>query len=499
MQILTPTPLLDTAASWAAYVKEITSDPANCKRKINSKVIFDYYNYQQRTYLDKALSDLFSDINSLRLKRRFAVNVTKQIADAISQAYNCTVKRSISMDNKSLPLTKRGVPVKNSQDKIKSVIDDKIFHNLNQTMEQVNKWLFLDRTSLVKARWSSEKGRIIYNTYHQYEFDIVYTPNLEEEKILTAVILSDYGKPYKDTIYMVYTSNNTYRFKGETLLEQIDHNLDILPFVAVHAEDPGFEDYLEPNTQLSDGNLEINLAFSNLLELSHKQAHGILVLKTPPEEMFPGTEEAGAIESDRRLDLHDTSQMLNLPIGAGGEQPSLEYVIPQANFDGAITTIKTCLAALAQSYGAEGNIRIDATATAAPATNFWLQEKERNKVVRHYRTILEEAEKELFAETTKLAALYTGSIPSLDSGSLNIDYIDEKNVSNGNSIDEALKLYDKKVIDKIEVLREKYSTMSRAEAEEYLAEMGLDSEIKEEQSSLDSEEIKQKDSQEENK
>ena len=460
MQINIPNPANDSPSEWSKYILALWNDHENSVRKSESKRVVDYYRNKQRAYLDQALRSIYTDPTSLKSKRRWSQNVTKQIVDALAQCYSCKVKRDIPKVGK----------------KASKLLNEKLFQGINKKMRQANKWLVVERTTLLFSRWSAKKQRIDYRTYHQFEFDIVVNQDSADQD-LQGVLLSDFGKELSDTTIVIYTHNNTYWFKGDKLQRVINHDLDILPFVILHAEDPGFDDYLDPDSQLADSNLEINLAISNLLNILQNQAHAVPVLTLPAEMPMAGIDDSNPnsghptqVESDRRIDIHDPDKALVLPMGDAGEVPDFKYVQPGSDFNGSIASIKYIQNSLAQTYGVDNGI-FNIEVSGSPATVFHVNEKRREAIVGDLQEVFSDAEKELFDISYRLASMSDPSIPAIDVKTFTIDFVSDASIVEQMQSGDVAKLHEQGLIDHVEVIRSHYGDQSRTEAEAFITEM----------------------------
>lgn len=459
VQISLAPPKQDTAADWSKYIRELWNDRENTARKEASKQVVDYYKNDQRKYLEQALRQIYTDPQDRADKRRWTQNITKQIVDALAQAYSCRVKRTVA---------KMGV--RNAE-----VLDKKVFQGINKKMRNANKWLVLERTTLLFCRWSAKHSRINYRAYHQFEFDKVVDPGSAEGELL-GVILSDY-KSLEESNIVIYTHTNTYWFKGVQLQKQVTHNLGVLPFVVLHAEDPGFEDYLMPDISLANANLEINLALSNLLNIHQKQAHAVPVITLPPEMPRPHVDDANPnagdptqVENDQRLDIHGPGKALVLSIGDGNETPDFKFVSPNVNFSGAIETIRFVINSLSQTYGVDSGIfNIDVSGN--PATIFHVNEKRREAIVGDLKEVFIDGEKELFERSYALAKMSDPVIPTADVEDFVVEFISDASIIDQLKSTDVVNLRKEGVIDDIEVVRHHYGDKSRTEAEAFLNDM----------------------------
>lgn len=458
MQINIVPPINDTAEAWSAYIKELWESAENHNRKRDSKIAVDYYNNKQLPYLEKELRRIFTDPASYATKRKFTKNVTKQIIDALAQCYSCKVKRSVSGLGK----------------KASKVLDEKVFQGLNKAMRNANKWLVLERTTLLYGRWNQKKERITYRSYHQFQFDLVYKPNSDRE--LMAVILSDY-KPLKDARIWVYTENNTYLFFGDEVKSQLNHNNNVLPFTVLYAEDPGFNDYLDPDINLANSNLEINIAISNLLNMQHHQTHAVPVFVLPPEVPMAGVDDANPdlgvarqIEGDRRIDINDLNKALVLTRGEDGSDTDFKYVSPSADFQGSIESIRFAINSLAQTYGVDNGI-FDIDVSGNPATVFHVNEKRRQAIVGDLQSAFTDAEKDLFSSVYRLSQLSSTEIPSLDVDRFLVEFISDASIVEQLSSGDVVNLYNAGLIDEVEVIRHHYGEYSRTEAVAFIEMM----------------------------
>lgn len=459
MQINVAPPSEDTTVAWINYIHALWDDPENTKRKEASKLVVDYYKNNQRRYLESELKRIYTDPHSYAMKRKWTQNITKQIIDALAQCYSCKVKRVVPNLGK-----------RNSE-----ALSQKVFTGINKKMRNANKWLVLERSTLLFARWNSTHSRVDYRSYHQFEFDVVTDPSNPDGELM-AVILSDF-KPLKDANIVIYTPNRVYQFKGKELRSLNEHNLGVLPFVLLHAEDPGFEDYLDPDLQLANSNLEINVAISNLLNIHQNQAHAVPVLTVPAELPPAGIDDANpdygiaySQESDRRLDIDDPDKALVLQHGDGGETPDFKYVTPQVNFDGAVSTIKYVVNSLAQTYGVDNGI-FNIEVSGNPATVFHVNEKRREAIVGDLQSVFMDAEKSLFKAAYRLASQADSSIPDLDPETFFVEFVSDASIVNQLNSGDINALWKDGAIDQVELVRHHYGDKSRAEAEAFIEEM----------------------------
>jgi hypothetical protein len=229
--------------------------------------------------------------------------------------------------------------------------------------------------------------------------------------------------------------------------------------------------------ELTNANLELNLAHSNLLNILQNQAHGILVLKTPSQEQFAGIDDgdpnrshAEHIETDRRIDVHDPNKMVTLTYGINGEEPKLESLEQAADFAGAVESIRFLANSLANTMGLDHGV-FEVQVSTNPATVFHINEKRRQAIVQEYQSIFIDAERELFTKSYKVAKLSDPSIADIDTKTYSVEFSPEKAIVSNMTSKDVLDLKAAGIIDTIEAIRQHYGSLSRTEAFEFLEEM----------------------------
>ena len=456
-------PTENSAEEWARYVKGLWNDDDNSKRKAESKVVIDYYRSKQMSYLETELKKIFTDMRSYNRKRKWTQNYTKQIIDSLAQCYNSRVRREIN-----------GELDGEQQEDIKRLL----FMGLNNAMSNVNKWLILERTALVFARWSEKKSRMVYKSYHQFQFDLIYDPDSDDKELL-AVILSDY-RSLEDSNIFIYTKDKTFTFRGEHLVKQVDHNLGVLPFVVLYAEDPGFEDYLDPMIELSQANLELNIAQSNLLNVLQSQAHGTMVLTSLAEQDFSGIDDgdpnnpsSSGLEGDRRIDLHDPDKLVELTMSPDGDKPELSTLQHEADFTGALDTIRFLANSLANSMGLDHGV-FEVQVSTNPATVFHINEKRRQAIIGDYQSIFVDAERELFEKSLAITRRANVVLPVLAVEDYVIEFSPERAMVDKMGSTDVVNLRDAGVIDTIETVKHHYGSLNRDEAMKFIIQMAED-------------------------
>ena len=461
MQIRTAPPASNNAASWAEYIKEIWEDKDNIRRKRDSKLVVDYYRYKQRQDLEEALKKIYSP-ESFVMKRKWTHNYTKQIIDALAQCYNSRVTRELNKEGLS--------------DEEKDDVNALLFAGLNKAMANSNKWLLLERTTLMFARWSNKKQHMVYLSYNQYQFDLVFDPE-SDDKDLLAVILSDYRRLEEGCRITVYTKNKTFSFVGEELQYEKVHNIGVLPFVVMYAEDPSFEDYLEPLIELVNANLELNIAQSNMLNILQSQAHGLLVLKMPNEQNFQGIDDANPddshptdIEGDRRIDTHDPNKVVELHYGLDGEEPKLESIPHHADFTGALDTVRFLANSLANSMGLDHGV-FEVQVSTNPATVFHINEKRRQAIIGDYQSIFVDAERELFEKALFLARKSVMVLPDVQKRDFVVEFSPERAMVDKMDSADVTNLRQLGLIDSIEAVKHHYGSLSRDDAKAFIKKM----------------------------
>lgn len=301
MQIQIEPPTEDTADAWKKYIKLLRDDKNNVIRKQQSKVIADFYKDKQEGYLIDEMLRIYNDDISVRRHRKWTQPVTRFVVDSLATTYSGEIKREISFTDqkeifkKNKKLNKLSENQRNkiyaSEKEVKTILEDKVFDGLNTIMAQANKHLISDRTVLLWAYYSQKEDRIKCQVFRQYQFDLVYTYDENQEKELFAVIFSEFGKAPEKTKTWVYTVDYKYEFLGDILQGDAPQKqeLGFMPFVIVNElELDNDEDYLDPGYDLVRGNQALNFAYSDLLHLLHRQSHGILTLTHPTDASSVG-------------------------------------------------------------------------------------------------------------------------------------------------------------------------------------------------------------------
>lgn len=450
----TPPSDLRSASQWARYTLGLWEDNENQKRRADAKVVADYYNNRQLPYLEDELKKMYTDRHSWDDKRKWAQNITQQITDARSQVYSFKVNRNVPGSKSS-----------------RNTIQERVTKEFSQKMRSLEPIVMLERTALVMSRWSDKKQRITCHTYHQYEFDLVFNPNNNDHE-LWAVILSDYCSSYEKSNIVIYTALDTFEFVGNKLLNEINHNLGVLPAVVVYDGDPGFEDYLEPDKNIINSNLEINVQYSHLLQNAQKQTFAVGVLTTLPEAGIPMTDDTDPdtgmprkSEGDRRLDV-SAEKWLVMSQTIDGAKGDFKFVQPNADFTGLIDTIRFVVSSLASSYGVTGAVE-GIEPGNMPATKFLVNERARKALLGKYKAVFSDAEIELFEKSYLLAQKAT-PMPVVDLNKYSIDFIDTSNVLENVSAQDIIKLRELGIYDDIEIIRSYRPDLTREEANELI-------------------------------
>jgi hypothetical protein len=340
-----------------------------------------------------------------------------------------------------------------------------------------------ERTIVVQPYFSQKYKRINYNFFHQYQFDLVFDYSTPDKELI-AVITSDYKDDFDKTKWLVYTKNNKYTFTGSELVSQENHNLNFLPFVVVYEHKPDIDcDYIDPIYAYVEGNLQINLALSDMLNLLQKQAHGILTLTVPDDvappgepASTPGTEQRGP--GDGRAVLRTGfDDVVVLQQNQMGHAADLKYVEQNPNFDPGINVIKTYLSLYASNAGLPSDsLELSIQTSTSTATEVYLKENRTKQALQQQTAVLTEAEKELFDINIRLldiAGIPTKLPKGTTSKDFHIEFVRQSAIQNMTVADVNL-AYQSGVLDKAEFFRFMFPSYTRQEALEQLAMMEED-------------------------
>jgi hypothetical protein len=460
MQIRIPVPSINSANEWAQYLEDISKDEANVKRKSDSRILVDYYNGKQLPYLEDELSKIHTDPKTLQTVRKITTNVTKFVLDNIGTTYSGIVKRTLDIDS--------------------STTSTMFWEGLDEVLAMANRIISGERTLLVRADWSPLKQKVAYTLLHQYQFDLVYDPNSKDRQVL-AVIVSDY-KPrnFDKTRFFVYTNEKYYEFLGSKLVNE-NEGVEFLPFCIIHSEPlPIDEDYLNPDMELVNANLQINVAISSLAHLLFRQSHGILHLKLPEDHAMPpadssdqlGSTSGNAISAKPKPFIKlSPDYLLTTYMNAQGHSPDLSYVSQNPEFQGIIATIRFLLEGIATNRGLPPDT-FGIGAGSGTATEFWVKEKRLKGLQKQLEATFETAEKELFQVDIKISDSEKVKLDAgINAAILDVQYIkDEPLIANLTTAD-LLSLQENGLIDRVEALRVLYPHLTREELENKIIEM----------------------------
>lgn len=474
-QINIPPPKADTAEEWSKYIALLHNNQANRERKRQSKEVVDYYNNKQRGYLESEFNYMYSDALSRQTKRKSTLNIFRPIIDSLAQVYNSRVERDIK-----------------GKKRVMTRIEQPLFSSMDKDMSKLEKHLEYEKSVLVGVEWNKKRKIIKYKSYSQYEFDVVID-NINTRNLM-AVILSD----YKDTSFetykpdlennrrtVVYTPTDTWEFLGTKLIRNSNHNLNFLPYVLVHAKDPGFEDYLDPDLELAKQNLEVNVMLSHLLNICATQAHGILHITLPAEQTIIGTDDSNSnipdsntlVELDNRLDIHDTGKAVIVDRFGGpdaNQRPEIETIQYDADIEGVRTTIMSMISNIGRSYDVEiGQMDVSVTAQPQTATSIWVTENKRQNIIKEKKNLFIESEREIFTIAYRMFRLmFALDLPEeLDSNLLNITYTSETTLLESAAIGDLISLKNNQLLSSRDIIERLFPLLGDQEITDKLSEI----------------------------
>jgi hypothetical protein len=239
--------------------------------------------------------------------------------------------------------------------------------------------------------------------------------------------------------------------------------------VVVSACDTSFADYLSPSYYRANNDLELNLLLAGGMLMNKNQTHASLVIHSPPDVhgSIGDTDISDGIQRSRTksIRLDDPSFAIELPKTVDGQKTEIEYIQPEADFDGFINSYELFETKWAQAEGLPSDyFRLGGPEKTATASH--IIDKRLSKSVKYFQNIWIAAEKEIYKLSIDLLRNEIPSIPiELRNSELNIEFFSEYNLLDNSSVDDLIKLKRESVIDAVEVLA-RASGLNMSEAEE---------------------------------
>ena len=310
------------------------------ERKLNSKEVYDYYwGVRQLRMLEDEMQHRFPQ--GWLTRRKAVENVTKTITDQISVVYKSPPDRTVSMELGVDASEAEQEAMVGEKAEIQSLYDQIYMDaKIDLEMQKLERYQNFDRTSLIQVRYIESEKRVKLSVLPQFLFDVV----LDDDGNLSAVILSDFieEERIEDKKYWVWTKDSFYRMDSEFNIVPDESNPNhtnpdgIIPFIMVHQVVPDSGWYCDADINLSNLNLNINLILSDALHLAEFQVHGQLIGNNVKfgRDVEWGPETLVEYESKNP------------------DQPAkMEFLTPNANFDGLFDTVNRVLGGFANSRG----------------------------------------------------------------------------------------------------------------------------------------------------
>jgi len=317
------------------------TNPTNAEffrqRKLMSKYVYDMYSgNRQLALLDSEMQRQFPETHSE--KPRQVENITKTIVDAISVVYKSPPDRRLSASE---------TEEANLSDEAKKELQaeyDKITEesNLDMSFQKLERYLNFDCSDLIQIMFVD--GKMKYKVWPQFLFDILK----DDMGRVIAVALSDFDETSPSDIknWIVWTDSNYWKFDKDLMLVENPNNPDNenpygeIPFVFATYEEPDQGNYCESDIILAQTNLNINLLLSDMIDLADFQVHGQLVgLNVDMPENAKWGKEHMLMYRPENPDISS----------------SIEFLKPDANFEGLLMTINRFLSGLSTSMGLPPN------------------------------------------------------------------------------------------------------------------------------------------------
>jgi hypothetical protein len=310
------------------------------ERKLVSKHTYDYYwGNRQLKMLEKEMQQRFK--HSWLTRRKSVENVTKTIVDSISVVYKSPPQRVISSE---LPIgiseSERNTFMEEREETQK--LYDQIMKDAkaDENFQKLERYQNFDRTNLIQIRYVESEERIKLNIVPQFLFDVI----LDQDGKLSAVILSDFIEEERseERKFWVWTKDSYYKLDGEySMLPNPDNPTNVnpdgvLPFVLVRSVEPDTGIYCDADLNIANLNLNINLLLTDALHLAEFQVHGQLI----GENVKFSAEVEWGPETLVQYESQNPDQ-----------STKLEFLKPEADFQGLFDTANRILGGFANSRG----------------------------------------------------------------------------------------------------------------------------------------------------
>ena len=436
---ITP-PEKDTKENWVEYIKKLGEFSDNKQRKADSYRLYKLYKgHSQREETKKALTSRIGNQVHQNKHPIWTQNVLRLGVKMLASTYDGVVERSIGEVEEGVFFD----------------VQTKMWDSINTSMSTVSDLLVYERMALIQVVNKSDK--LIYHTYNQYQYDLVY-----QNDELVAVILSDYGVDHEKTNYFIYTSENTWHLFGDNLVSQEVNELNVLPFIVAYAEERGFHDYLEPMIEYADAQVELNCILSGNLYTHQLQSHAVLWERLTPDSAIGETVESpggSLLDSDQigpQLALPSAAQATILYEDEEGRKEEIGYLTPGINFGDILGVGREYILNFFENMGIPRDaISIDMSgATVKPATAGYLAERKLHDLNSPYKSIFSAVEKELFnLSITVVNEANLFNVNTVDSNNFSVSFSSQPRRLDTLEITDLISLKNEGIIDEAEVLR----------------------------------------------
>ena len=312
-------------------------------RKEDSKEVYDYYwGVRQVKLLEQEMKKRFPDTWNTR--RKHIENVTKTVVDSVSVVYKSPPDRVVTAEIDEEVSEEERETLKEMRDELQSEYDRLVSKSkMDFTMQKLERYQNFDRTNLVQVKFVNDRLKLL--VYPQFLFDVM----MDENGDVAVVILSDFRDERLEEFrnYWIWTADSFWKLDKDLMNIPLPENPNNenpygdIPFVLARRVVPDDGVYCEADLNLSLLNLNVNLLLTDSLHLSEFQAHGQLVGKNIKMASNPGWGPENVVQYEQKNSEADSS---------------LEYLTPNANFEGLFNTVNRILGGFANSRGLPTNM-----------------------------------------------------------------------------------------------------------------------------------------------
>jgi len=429
-----------TTKQIAQQALNTTKETGSILRRQDMQKRLDYFHDKQDSYLEQALYTQFEYPDRLKLQREF-FNVTNLMINELAVLYNEDPLREIKYPIK---LDKEGKEIPGDEamkEKDQQMFDDILENtNLNNTLQTVNQFVKLMKTTLVKPEWDESEKAIAYRIFTPNMFDvimdeanpskakaIVYSRNYPEPSLATYGNTDDRTSvdPFEEsnTVYHVWTDELYFMFTYKLGKKPTDIEISILDnpankdninpygtldiFVPFRDSVPIDDFFTEGGDDIIVANESINVLLTELNHLIKMQSFSVPVRKGAPENSPV---------------ILDPSMTIDLPADDDMGKSDFKFVSPEAKIVEVQSEIEQKLRRLALKYKMNPDM-FTSSGLKSSAESLQLQNFAQSVLIKKDKPYFRKNEVKLF-QMTKLVNNTHNSAKFSDTASLFVDYRD---------------------------------------------------------------------------